>query len=177
MAKLLLITGPSGAGKTTVSKSLLKQLTGEWAYISQDDLRQLVIAGYASADDYEHEWSEEVRRQWNVSIPICVDVAKRYLDVGINCIIDFYATPNEFEKWKKELKDIPYTLIVLRPDLGSTLERNRSREERAKLKDNKIRQNYKAFEEWSQTEIRVVDTSKEKVSVTVEAIEKIISLI
>lgn len=175
MAKLVLITGPSGAGKTTVSKSLPKQLAGEWAYISQDDLRQLVIAGYASADDYEHEWSEEVRRQWNVSIPICVDVAKRYLDVGINCIIDFYAPPNEFEKWQHELRDISYTLIVLRPDLKTTLKRNSTRDERARLKDNKIVQNHQAFEEWQHYNAEVVDTSKETVSTTIQTIEKIIS--
>jgi len=104
MATLLLITGPSGAGKSTTSKKFLDQVSGVWAYVNQDNIRQLVTNGYAGADDYEKNWTDETKRQWNVSIPICIDIAKHYQEVGINCLIDFFAPPEEFDEWEKYLK-------------------------------------------------------------------------
>lgn len=175
MAQLLLLTGPSGAGKTTVAKEFLKHAEGEWAYISQDSLRQLVVAGYVSADDYEHTWSSAVRRQWDVSIPICVDIARHYLSVGINCVIDFYAPPDEFKKWRVELGDLSCELVIIRPDLKTTLSRNARRDTNSRLKDKKVVTNHAAFSAWSHLEAHILDTSLDTVQQTVKRIEKIIS--
>lgn len=169
MAKVILLTGPSGAGKTTTAEMFLKSAPGVWAYISQDELRQLVVAGYASADDYSYNWGDETRRQWEVSIPICTDIVRRYNYVGINCIVDFFAPPEEFEKWRRGLVGIDYKLFVLLPSIEETVARNAGRSARSQLKENKIRQNHALFQAWadSREAVTVIDTSEIKISETV----------
>jgi adenylate kinase family enzyme len=159
MAKILLVTGPSGAGKTTTCKEFLKHAEGVWAYLNQDDIRQFIKAGYASADDYEKNWSVETKRQWDVSIPICADTAKRYQAAGINCLIDFFAPFEEFQIWKKYLENIRYSVIVLLPNEEFTVNRNSMRQFPAKLRENKIRQNYRKFDTWQADDAVIIDNS------------------
>lgn len=174
MAELVLITGPPGAGKTTVSKSLLPDLPGEWAYISQDDLRQMVVTGYASADDYDYNWSPSTKRQWTVSIPICVDIAKRYLGYGINCLVDFSALPDQFEVWKSEIGDVPYKLFILLPKEEIVVNRNKHRNSISRLKDKKVRLNHNAFLEWVNHDVSIIDTSSDDIEQSVLKIKKLV---
>lgn len=159
MAQVLIITGPSGAGKTTTSQQFLQSASGEWAYVNQDEIRQMVVAGYESAGDYEQNWNDGTKRQWAVSIPICADICMRYVEYGINCILDIFAPPEEFEKWKPHLAGIDYKLVVLLPNVDITVARNAGREERSRLKENKIRQNHSYFQEWKNTKAAVLDTT------------------
>lgn len=174
MAELVLITGPPGAGKSTVSKNLLQDLPGEWAYVSQDDLRQMVVKGYASADDYDYNWSQSTKRQWMVSIPICVDIAKRYLDSGINCLVDFSSLPEQFEVWKTEIGDVPYRLFILLPNEETVVNRNEHRKSISRLKDKKVRLNHKAFLEWAKHGVSIIDTSSDDIKQSVLKIKKLV---
>ncbi len=174
MSTILLITGPSGAGKTTTSREFLKSASGVWAYLSQDDLRQLVTAGYQSADDYRKDWNKETQRQWNVSIPLCVDMAKRYHEAGIHCVVDFYGPPEEFEIWEKHLEDLPYKLVVLLPDEETTVKRNGGRDSRSKLKENIVRENYRLFDDWNARGVSVIDTSHINVQESVNQLKTLI---
>lgn len=158
-AKIIIVTGPSGAGKTTTCRKFLESANGEWAYINQDEIRQLVVAGYESADDYTKNWNEKTKKQWEVSIPICADMAKRYNEHTINCIVDIFAPPDEFNEWKKYLSGVSYELVVLLPDVHTAVARNASRDKRSRLKENKIRQNHALFESWLSTGSRVIDNS------------------
>lgn len=171
----LIITGPSGAGKTTTCKALASRLDGVWAYINQDELRQMVVAGYSSAKDYDYNWSEETKRQWEVSIPICVDIMKRYNQFGINCMLDIFAPPNEFEEWQKLIGDTSYKLIVLLPSQEETVKRNRGRSERSRLKDKKIQINHDVFEPWKKSADKLVlDTTNISVETAVKNIKQIL---
>lgn len=172
--KNVIITGPSGAGKTTTCKSLLGELDGVWAYINQDELRQIVASGYSSAKDYSYNWSDETKRQWRVSIPVCVDIMKRYNEFGMNCLLDIFAPPEEFTEWQSQLGDSKYELVVLLPDQEETVARNKARRERSRLKDNKIRQNHDLFTPWANSSILTIDTTKNTVEDTVNQIKKIL---
>jgi hypothetical protein len=167
MTKVLLITGPAGAGKTSTAGEFLKQAEGTWAYINQDEVRQLVRTGYATAGGYESDWSEATRQQWEVSIPICCDIASRYQAYGINCIIDFNSSPEEFINWEKYLGNMEYKLIVLLPDEETVLLRNKNRDGRSRLKDKKITQNYKKLVSWKNENVAIIDNSEGNVTDTI----------
>lgn len=171
---ILLITGPAGAGKSMTSQKFLDSANGTWAYLNQDELRQLVKTGYATADDYEYNWSEDVRNQWRVSIPICCDIAKRYEEASINCLIDFNASPDEFNEWKKYLDSLDYELVVLLPTQEVVLTRNSNRDERSKLKNNKVLQNYDKLAEWNSHDANIIDNSEGTVGKTVDRINELL---
>lgn len=173
MSKTIILTGPSGAGKTTTCKRFLESASGEWAYINQDEIRQLILAGYESAGDYYQNWNDGTKRQWAASIPICVDIAKRYSEYGINCILDIFAPPEEFERWKPFLKNLDYSLIVLLPDEETTVLRNAERDDRSKLKENKIRQNHALFGGWKNQNVNIIDTSAINLKESLEKIKRI----
>ncbi len=173
MSKILLVNGPSGAGKTTISKAFLKKAKGTWAYINQDEIRQLIIAGYASADDYEENYTEETRQQIKVSVPICADLVKRYYENNINCIVDFFATPETFKTWKEYLGDTPYKLVVLMPNQKVNLKRNAERDY-GRLKRKKIIKNHTQMQAWKNTEVTILDTSSQEIAETTASIKNLL---
>ncbi len=175
MSKLLLITGPSGSGKSTVAKAFLKEAKSTWAYVNQDDLRQLVTAGYSTADGYEQDWSKDTKLQWKVSIPVCCDIAKRYIEHGINCLIDFNASPDEFKEWERYLDSVEYQLIILLPDENTVLYRNRNRDERSKLKENKIIQNYNKLASWKGKNALIINNTEDSAADTATKLNSLIN--
>lgn len=168
MSKVIIITGPSGAGKSTTTKYLAEKSVGEWAIINQDDIRALVKAGYRPADI---EWTDATKRQWNVSILIATDMIKRYFDAGINCVVDLFAPPSEFEKWKEYIGDVDYQLIVLLPDVETTVKRNANRENI--MKEDKIRENHGWFMQWKPSEATIIDTSKQTLTTSIKQIKNL----
>ncbi len=170
MSKIIIITGPSGAGKSTIAKKLAETLDGTWALISQDDTRELIKAGYKDADI---EWTDETRKQWEVSIYICCDMVRRYYEANINCVVELFAPPTEFEKWKQQLKDIFYELFVLLPDVEKTVYRNANRE--LSMKEEKIRENYEWFTQWKPNEATIIDTTKHSAEESAAEIKRNIS--
>jgi adenylate kinase family enzyme len=165
MSKVIILTGPSGAGKSSVSKELAENLTGTWALVSQDSTRELIKAGFKSADDV---WTDKTKKQWEVSIIIICDMIKRYREANINCIIELFAPPVEFKKWRKHLKGINYQIVVLLPSIEKTLHRNANRP--IHMKEFQIRENHDWFSAWKPSEATIIDTSHQSLKETVEHI-------
>ncbi len=145
MTRVIILNGPSGAGKSTTAKALLEAVDGTWAYIGQDDVRSLVLKGYRSANGMSDTWDDEIKNQMAVSIPLCADMVKRYVEFGVNWVLDIYADGEDFRKWQHELRGITYTFVVLLPDLQTTIARNQKRTGTARLTDEKITYNHTAF--------------------------------
>ena len=171
MSEIVILNGPSGAGKSTTAKAFLEQAEGTWAYVCQDDMRDLVKKGYRSANGMPDTWDAEVKNQMSVSIPLCADMVRRYAEYGINCVLDLYAEADDFTAWQQALQDIEYTLFVLLPDLESTLLRNQERSGTARLTDEKIAYNHGNFvhANWP-SDTTIIDTSKLTVNEVVQKI-------
>ncbi len=152
MSKVIILTGPSGAGKSSVAKELAENLTGVWSLISQDETRTLIKAGFKSPDE---TWTDETKRQWEVSIAICCDMIKHYYEADISCIIELFAPPVEFEKWKKRLESIDYELVVLLPSIEETVRRNANR--KIPMKEHQIRENHEWFSQWKPSKATIID--------------------
>ena len=96
---------------------------------------------------------------------------KRYQDVGINCVIDFFGPPDEFKQWKTILGATNYQLLVLLPDEQVVVSRNASRDYPQKLKERKVRTNYKKFTRYDELSVRVLDTTSMSLSEVMEEIQ------
>lgn len=172
MAKIILINGPSGAGKSTTSKALMAKMTGVWAYIAQDDMRDLVKTGYESANGMIDTWSASLKNQMAVSIPLCCDMIRRYNEFNISCIVDFFADPADFKHWLHELDGLNYENFILLPNLATTIARNNKRTGTARLSDEKVRVNHAKFDPTKYPDnVYFLDTTLLPVTKVVAAIE------
>lgn len=171
MSKTIIITGTSGSGKSSTAKVLSETLPGTWALISQDDIRSMVKAGYASPVD---GWNDNTKRQWDTSINICCDMVRRYRDADINCILDIFAPSNEFQTWQSawepRLKGVDYRLFVLRPNAETTVKRHIHRQGKMSLET--IKQNHKLFEGWDNKTATIIDSTNQTLDETVALISQ-----
>lgn len=172
MSEVLLITGPPGAGKSTASREFAKTTDGMWACIEQDAIRQLVKSGFKNPSD---PWTKDTETQMNVSIDICGDMAKRYQQAGINCIIDCFAPLEDFDEWAKALKGVTYRIIVFLPEVEEAIARNNQRTGDARLKEAQVKQQHEWLSAWrNDPRATILDPTNMDVQGVVRAIANII---
>jgi predicted ATPase len=173
MSQILLLTGPPGAGKTTASKEFAQTAGGTWALVEQDAIRQLVKAGFKNPSD---PWTKATETQMNVSIAICGDMARRYHQAKVNCIIDCFITldPYVFDKWQAALEDIPYKLVVFLPESEKAVAQNNQRTGDARLKEELVIEQHKEFLAWrDDPRATIIDTTAMDVTDAVQEIRNI----
>src|ERR1700680_4938474 len=121
MSKVILLTGPAGGGKSTTADKFASESKETWAHIEQDTIRRFIRSGFANPSE---EWTDETRKQWVISVDICCYTIRKYHENGINCIVDAFISPTRFQEWKERLKGIGFKLVVLLPELQTTLKQN-----------------------------------------------------
>lgn len=175
-AKTIVVVGPAGAGKSTVAKKIAQESEGVWAYISQDDIRDLIYAGWESA---AQQWNDDVKKQWEVSHRISVDMMRRYQEAGINSIADGFSPSlrGDYKLLAEYLKDLNYILIVILPSLEATLQRNSNRSGDARLPDEYIENMYGWYTNFVKeaSNAVVVNSTNMDVDQVVRKIQKVIN--
>ena len=136
---ILFITGPSGSGKSTTARAWADSWETACALIDHDLVRHFIRAGFA---DPGLRWGEDEERQWALARTICCDMARRYIEAGIACIIDAFAPPDEYRRWQEELADLAVRVVVLLPSVDVALARNAGRSGDALLRDASVRENH-----------------------------------
>lgn len=118
------VTGPPGAGKTSVSRALLSHFA-QGVHLEVDALRGMVVVGMS---DSVPEWTDETERQFQLAEAAACDLAVRYFDAGMSVAIDHCRNLPRWDQFlAAHLGDRPVVRVLLLPPIDINLERNRRR--------------------------------------------------
>jgi len=169
---LILVTGPAAAGKTAAAAAWAAGRPYPAAHVSIDDVRDFLKAGYANPED---GWTAEAEQQHALARDIVADMARRYAKSGIQLIVDDAIFPDweavGEERWRRALRGLTHTLIVLLPSFEAVRERNRLRAGRRRLRDETLRAIYDEMLGWRANGRIVIDNTDLTVEESAAAIE------
>jgi predicted kinase len=166
--RVLLVTGPSGAGKTETTVAFASSRREPCAVVNQDLVRTFVKAGHVRPDT---DWGPEAERQWQLSRAICIDAMRRYLDEGFDVVIDTFAPGDDAELWRVE--GARFDVVVLKPSLEVAAARNRARVSHT-TDDASLARNHEMFDFAPIAGAPVLDTSALSVDEVVAEVERLV---
>ncbi|MBI2845718.1 MAG: AAA family ATPase [Chloroflexi bacterium] len=128
---MLILTGPSGAGKNTVAVELAKQ-SSRCAVIDVDVVRWMVL------QPHKAPWEgEEGKAQQRLGVKNACALARNFINAGFDVIILDVLSDDTARLYKEELKAIGPKIVLLLPTLNEINRRNTNRETRLKPEEVK----------------------------------------
>jgi predicted kinase len=98
MAKIIFITGPAGAGKTTIGRRLTERFPKS-VHIKVDDLRESIVNGNPTPGP----WSEEQTKKFQLGRATATYMTKLYVMNGFDVVVDEVCVPEFFADQYAEL--------------------------------------------------------------------------
>jgi adenylylsulfate kinase-like enzyme len=138
---VIFLSGPIGAGKTTVAKELVRLLPAPLSYIEGDTFWSFI----------SKEGERGPRDNFPVLMRSMTAAALPFARAGFRVLIDFSIPPAFVDTARKILKEVPFDFVLLRPRLQVCVERAASREKGA-ISDYEMLKNFYALFQGGQTE-------------------------
>ena len=142
-ATVLLMSGPAASGKTTVARIVASSFERS-VHVEADRFFSFVVGGYVDP------WDPDSHEQNRVVMEIAGDVARRYALAGYVTILEGMFIPGWFyEPVRDRLRadGLVVSGAFIRPPLGTTLERGRSRLPPKLLDDDVLERLWHSFED------------------------------
>ena len=134
---VIFLSGPIGAGKTSVAKALLPLLPAPLSYIEGDTFWSFI----------QKAGERGLRDNFPVLVRSMTAAAVPFARSGFRVLIDFSIPPTYVDTARKILKEVPFDFVLLRPSLRICVERAASREEGAITDYAMLKNFYARFEE------------------------------
>ncbi len=165
--RLIVLTGPPGAGKTTVAAILAQRHTPA-VHLHADDFWHFIRSGAIPP------YLPRAHRQNTVVITVLAGAAATYAAGGYHVIVDGIVGPWFLERFCAALAPAPEEVhyVVLRPDEATTMHRARNRAADALTADGPVRAMYRQFADLGPYEHHVIDSTTLDAAATVERIQQ-----
>jgi predicted kinase len=124
--RFVLFTGPAGAGKSTLALAWCRT-RARAVRIELDEVRDLIVAGRLDPQIP----SEEQGEQYGAAVRASLALARQFLTDGYDVAITDAVDPAAYQRyWRPALGQVEPEIVVIRPDLPTTLARSAAREKR-----------------------------------------------
>jgi adenylylsulfate kinase-like enzyme len=133
---VIFLSGPIGAGKTTVAQELLHLLPAPLSYIEGDTFWSFI----------SKEGEGGMRGCFPVLVRSMTAAALPFARSGYRVLIDFSIPPAFVETARKILKEVPFDFVLLRPSLEVCVHRAATRKE-GPITDGRVKDFYPLFED------------------------------
>lgn len=166
--RVLLITGPAGAGKSSLAEAFAASRPQPTVLLHHDEVRSYVRSGRAAEGE---NFGAQALRQWQLAREVCIAALTLYLDAGFDCVVDAFC-PGTDVAWRSGVpRAAEFRSFVLLPPLEVAIGRNARRRSRA-LTPTTVRLNYQEFLDHPLEGARVIDNSNMSICETVELLQR-----
>jgi hypothetical protein len=162
MSRLIVLTGPPGAGKSTVARLIADRLTPS-VHLHSDDFYRYIRQGWIAP------YLPEAQHQNEVVIEALARTAFTYADGGYHVLCDGIFGPWLLDKFGH---DVPFHYVVLRPDERTTLHRATSRGEDDLTDPEPVRSLHEQFAQLGDLERHAFDSTELDPEATATAVLK-----
>ncbi|CBG71348.1 conserved hypothetical protein [Streptomyces scabiei 87.22] len=151
---MIVLTGPPGAGKSTVAQLLADHLTPS-VHLHSDDFWRSIKRGWIAP------YLPEAHEQNQVVLQVLVSAAFGYAEGGYQVICDGIVGPwfIDFFRVTARERALPLSYVILRPDKHTTLERATSRAGDALTDPEPVRSLHGQFSNLAAYEAHVLDST------------------
>ncbi|MBW4718593.1 AAA family ATPase [Saccharothrix obliqua] len=172
---VVLVSGPAGAGKTSVVDHLARTMGRPAVHVSLDDVRDMVKCGYANPED---GWSPSAERQYELARATCADLARRYTAAGYFCFVDDAVFPDwpevGLDRWRSELAGLEVGFAVFLPRFDVLVTRNAHRRGTRLLSEDVLRIIHDRMLPWRDRGVPVIDNSDLSVPEAAEELRRLV---
>ena len=162
MTDLYIITGPAGAGKSTISRKIAESKSKS-VLIEGDDIYHQVVGGYVQA------WKQG--NHLDIFWKICIDMIDTYLSNGYTVVFNYIVNPENIKVLQDKFKKYKIKFIILITDEGTLLSRDEGRPKDCQMGERCLTL-LNNFKNKNYNKNNFLDTSNLSVDETLEEIEK-----